>query len=451
MSTNKLRNMTAEESIELLTEIKNIFQDRVYFSYNTSLINPFQEQISLINSILSKYTPTDDTNILDIHGMSIINSILKVNAISNRFTDKYFNNATRYSNEPEYLAMVNNADSNFISFVNSKGYDGSVELTRVKKLIDDFSNGPVRIRPVNISITGSEENITEAFDYHLLVYLTICLKIENDIYKKKYQQFIDAKRSNAGSKLFHTSKFNDVSSCRSSCVGLCSASCDTTCYGCGGSCAGQCTQSCADCSKSCTMTCSNGCSGGCSGCNGCSSGCNGCTNSCTGTCGNTGAGGCEKCDGSCYGSTSGATLTCGCGSTCNTECGISCTSQAAQPTLHTGRPGPEFIGEVNFPPETDDEPDPPNPMVIPGLLTPDRVDIPSPEPPRPTPPTPSYRGPSGGYHSNGDGTGYWTYDYGGETYRSDTNTDTNHSGGGNSSGDHNTPWGSNSSEEYHKA
>lgn len=431
MSTNKLRNMTAEESIELLKEIKSIFEERVYFGYNTSLINPFQEQIALINNVLNTYVPNANVNILDIHGMSIVNSILKVNAISTRFTDKFIYNAMRYENEPDYKSMIHSIDTEFVSYMDSKGYDGVVELNRIKKLITDLSIGPVRVRPVNLTVYGSEENITEAFDYHLLVYIAKCLRIENEVYKSKFAKFDELRIQNqtAGTlKTFHTSYFNDVSSCRSSCVGLCSASCDATCYGCGGGCAGQCTAKCADCSASCTNDCAADCTGGCKGCSGCSNECNGCIAACSSTCGNECTEGCGECTGSCFGTTTGANTKCGCGGMCTTECSDNCTSNASAPTNISVDPEPPIVVE-------------PDPLPPPDISH------------RPTDPSsyiPSHTEPShpsSGWVPTSGSTGYYIYNDGnGNTYRTDEMPVLNQP-----TGNYKTPWdGNKANHQYYK-
>lgn len=428
MSTNKLRNMTAEESIELLEKLVSIFEERTYFGYNSSLINPFTEQLTIIKNVMANFKPNDDSNILDIHGISILNSILKVNAISERFTLKFFSNALKYEDEEEseYKTLIESADAEFIEFSNSKGYVGEDELVRVKKLLSDFSTGPVRIRPVKITENGSEENITEAFDYHLLVYLTKCLEIENIIYKSKYEKYRQARVyvqfDDQLRKRFHTAYFNDVSSCRSSCVGLCAASCDTTCYGCGGGCAGQCTEECADCSKSCVSTCSTDCVGGCKGCNGCSNSCDGCTNSCSADCGSNCTNGCGDCAGSCFGTTTGAVITCGCGGQCTTDCSTDCTGNSGAPTKIS----------VDDPPV---------------VIEPDTIPSPEDIQPHPSPNIPSH--PTGGWVTDGDGTGHWEVHVGGETYRTDTMS-TIGNGASNSGSSYKTPWGANSPNNYYQ-
>ena len=408
--------MSADDAVDLLTRLRNVLSERTYFKYNTSLINPFTAQLNYIDNVLLKYKPTadDQTNILDMHGISILNSILEINSISNRFVSKFKYNANNCENK--YSDEISGIDERFVSMMNDKGYDGNEELNRVKQMFTDFDTGETRVRPVRLQSNLYRDNITSAFDYHLLVYLVLCLETENDIYKKMRQESTNE----------YTESFKDVSSCRSSCVGLCYASCDESCYGCGASCSGECTAACGECAKSCTMTCNNNCSNGCShDCNGCEATCTGCIANCSGGCGETCKDSCGKCDASCYGTTNGAVVTCGCGSACTTMCSTTC------------------VGENTKPGSTSPDPDPPI------VTTPDPT-------PRPNPSTgfsnsPSSNHPNGGYVSDGNGSGHWEY-YGtdGNVYRSDTNSNINNSGGSNSSNGYRTPGGESSTHRYYK-
>lgn len=412
MSTNKLRNMSAEDAVELLTKLRDILSERTHFQYNSSLINPFSKQLSYINTILSKYKPTDDLskNILDLHGISILNSILEVNDISRNFSNKFTNNITKC--DSEFITELQELDNSFVTLMNTKGYDGDDELARVQRMLADFSTGETRIKSIRIQSNLYKDNITEAFDYHLLIYLIMCLETENDIYKKMRQKTLNG----------FVTEFHDVSSCRSSCVGLCAASCDETCYGCGSSCSGECSSACGECASSCTVVCNHNCNNGCStGCDGCSSTCTGCFATCSNDCGDSCKDSCGKCDASCYGSTSGAVITCGCGSTCMSNCSTTCEGTANQPT------------PIN------PDPDPPT------IVEPD---------PTPTPDIPSggYQNqpnhPNGGWVSTGTGTGYYQYtDANGNTYRTDE-MPTNQNGSG-SVGEYTTPWGAASNHQYY--
>ena len=447
MADNKLRNMNADDAVELLLKLRSILDVRKFFGYNKNLVNKLKESFDVIQSVYDKYRPiagdvnTVQTlgsrtmqNILDIHGISILNTLLEINAISTRFTDKYFNKAMTFQNSEDlkYAEMVNNTDQNFVLFINSKGENGTDELSRIKTLLSNFTSGSIRIRPVSYTIDGSEENITEAFDYHLLVYLVMCMETENSIFIDKRKRVSENKAAfiAAGNdeKMFHTSYFGDISSCRSSCVGLCAASCDETCYGCGGTCAGQCTSSCGDCSKSCTFTCASNCTNGCSGCSGCSNGCDGCSITCTSNCGGNCSNFCGNCDGSCYGSTTGATTTCGCGSECATSCKAGCSATSTSPTPVTTDPEPPIVIEPDPIPQPD--------SLFDSQYVPSNYGDPG-------------NHPSGGWVPNSDGSGgHWTYNDGnGNTYNTGEMSNINNGGDG-SGNTYTTPWGSTSTHKY---
>lgn len=404
--------MSAEDAVELLTKLRDILSERTYFQYNSSLINPFSKQLSYINTILTKYKPTDDVskNILDLHGISILNSILEINDISRNFSDKFTSNISKC--DDEYTNELQNLDNSFITLMNSKGYNGDDELTRVKIMLADFATGETRIKSIRLQSNLYRDNITEAFDYHLLIYLIMCLETENAIYKKMRQKTTDG----------YVDKFHDISSCRSSCVGLCAASCDETCYGCGSSCSGECSSACGECANSCTVTCNHNCNNGCShDCNGCDSTCTGCVASCLNTCGDSCKDECGKCDASCYGSTSGAVVTCGCGSTCMSNCSTTCDGASNKPSIINPDPDPPIITE-------------PDPTPDPSVPTPSSSSS-----------NPNY--PHSGWVPTTDGKGYYEYtDANGNRYR----TNEMSSSANGSTGNYTTPWnGSQSNHQYY--
>lgn len=407
------RPMTAQQAVRIMNRLHTELKKRQRFEYNPTLLKkkPFSEAIqSLYNILNNKLTDVkspipgdapyyDDSTlssdlneitkkiILDKHGAAIINSILKVNTISEKFVeaaDNASNIVSKYvgtdatveliNNEPggiddpirdyhqsEYMSeaiqslineyksviskpkdnkdtdeIMNHVYSRLIDFCTSVGeYHSSHEISDnvvtdviVKPLPSTYSSGKNHnqddfIRDV-ISIT---------FDYDVLNYLCDVIEAENNLFDKLFS--ITGKNQDHKSEDIHYMANRapfDQSSCRQCCVGLCAGSCYGTCNGCG-ACTSFCSGTCdTNCSGTCLNVCRSSCEESCKDeCNGCDGECKGgCILECTSICGTecTGKCGDSKCASGCYGTTKDVSMACGCGSTCSSVCGSTCTGQS---------------------------------------------------------------------------------------------------------------------------
>lgn len=455
--------MTYNQANDLLTELATQLARRKYYSYNSSIIqqNQFKGQLDIIAEVGEKYKPkpsimTPEPNvvpvgnpriILDAHGIAIINSILGVNSLSTKMlndaqtsmkmqliyasadttkklpADKithqedYQKDATvqaRLKTYQNYLVMEDMPDFG--------GDDQTAIHNHIKTSLANFQNKIKDVLDQNkLGIKYADYNISVSFDYYVLKFLCGLIKAENDL----FDALVNVTQSKAKNDIHYMANYAplDASTCRSVCTGLCSGSCSGTCNGCGGQCTKYCSAACeTNCANNCSNQCKSSCDLSCNKeCNGCSGQCTGgCIADCTAACGtSTCTSQCgAQCTGGCYGLATGQSFECGCGGKCTTTCGSRCSN------------GVGSGATAETPPVTDTSPNDtttntPGPSPDNTFVNYGRGD------------TGHFNGgssrtshPSSGYHSNGDGTGYWVYtDAGGNDYRSETTTDIN--GGAN--------------------
>ena len=385
------RPMSADQANFLLANIEKELKRRHEWDYN-SKIKPkhkFNDNLNTINTVNTRYKPSKSTIdpennvapignpkvILDIHGMAIINSLLKVNSISTKLgkADKETITLTKrliggdikpplsinYGrvwshafNTPATNNLIQSLDDLF-KIISGDINDDTV-LNRVYSLFSDsemkskdvmnhiyitlrtFAND-TPIHDVEDQEIGkyAEKNISLAFDYYVLTFLCMYLKIENDLYETLCNAINNYRDDTIGDPTRSTTHFMsnnsplEPSSCRVVCAGLCTGSCFNTCNGCGGQCTRYCGGSCdTNCLGRCDVDCKSDCNLSCNTtCNGCKETCDGaCSSDCTSSCGssdcNSGCG--TGCQGSCYMTNGGTDRTCGCGSQCSGDCGFDC-------------------------------------------------------------------------------------------------------------------------------
>lgn len=414
------RPMSADQANSLLSNIEKELKRRHEWDYN-SKIKPkhkFNDNLNTINLVNTRYKPSKSTIdpennvmpignpkvILDIHGMAIINSLLKVNSISTKLgkADKdtitltkrliggdirpplsinYGRVWTDAFNTPAANNLIQNLDDLFR--VISGDINDDTLLNRVYSLFSDsemkskdvmnhifitlrtFAND-TPIHDVEDQEIGkyAEKNISLAFDYYVLTFLCTYLKIENDLYETLCNSINNYRDDTLGDPTRSTTHFMsnnsplEPSSCRVVCTGLCTGSCFNTCNGCGGKCTRYCSGSCdTNCLGRCDVACKSDCNLSCNtSCNGCKESCDGaCSSDCTSSCGsndcNSGCG--TGCQGDCYASEAGTIHDCGCGSDCSGDCGFNCTGSSNSIPLPV-EPDPPIIT-----PEPDPDPDKP--------------------------------------------------------------------------------------------
>lgn len=226
------------------------------------------------------------------------------------------------------------------------GYVNDMLNNRIPQLIkyvQDFVQASTT--PGSRNDTGNQ-NITSAFDFYVLDYVTQVLEAETELYvaiRRAYgKKTPDAQgHYSSGDEYFQQNKAPFMSSmCNGACAGLCYGSCIGTCNGCGG-CTSYCTSECGGtCATECALNCRGACQGTCiDECQGtcndqctsaCYSDCNiNCGINCTGKC----ISACStKCQNGCLG---GCKTTCdsGCKNTCEENCGEGCETSSASKAL----------------------------------------------------------------------------------------------------------------------
>lgn len=338
------------------------------------------------------FTSSDANIIKAIDGIAIINSLLRINEIDDNIDDvantscnkivKAISNGQTFTNHmKQYLVneivhvdvypnantdtdiinaknkFVNviliNTDTNDFNFESDDPTERNNQKEYIISVLSDISDIIKYVKAfttyyVEANADGSDvhQNITSAFDYHVLDYIIQMIVAENELFAtllSKYEKHIVPDRLTHDSVPIDEQRiqYNHApfigSMCNGSCVGLCYGTCITTCNGCssctsycstycGASCYGTCGNAVCDstcsntckgeckdyCQQTCTVSCGDDCDTSCI--ESCLSECKGtCDTSCINTCDN-------KCVNECLD---------GCKTDCTTNCGKSCLSESS--------------------------------------------------------------------------------------------------------------------------